>query len=110
MSNYENVVEEGIDLVEAAKGLPEACFRDREVKSVIEALEQNRSVLLVGPPGVGKSAVIHAVARLIGESGGKFRAFTTTQIMSGTRYIGDWESKLTTLRSEAEKSSTVLNV
>src|SRR5262245_49945286 len=100
---YLNVLEEGQDLFAAAAGARPAHFRDAEVQAVIDALARNRPILLVGPPGVGKTAVLAEVARRLGETmdGGGLRRFTTTQILSGTRYLGEWQSKVTRLMGDA---------
>ncbi len=111
MSDYANVLQEGQDLVAAATANRVEYFREREVQAVIDALTQRRSVLLVGPPGVGKSAVLRGVVRRLAiEAGRGFRTFTTSQIMSGTRWIGEWQSKLTRLLTDSEEGSIILNV
>jgi ATP-dependent Clp protease ATP-binding subunit ClpC len=108
---YTNVLEEGQDLADAATGLPPTYFRDSEIQAAADALSHNRSVLLVGPPGVGKTAVLQGIARRLAEAQGlKIRRFTTAQILSGTRYIGEWQSKLTQLMTETEQSNAVLNI
>src|SRR6266478_5094941 len=108
---YTNILEEGRDLAEAAGGLPPTYFRDDQIRAAIDALSKNRSVLLVGPPGVGKTAVLQGVARRFAdEPSMRFRRFTTAQILSGTRYIGEWQSKLTRLMTESEESNAVLNI
>ena len=108
---YDKILQEGEDVVEAARSRQPVAFRDREIESVLAGLARKRSVLLVGPPGVGKSAVIDDVARrLEDETGAGIRRISTTQILSGTRYIGDWQTKLTQLMGEAEKSNTILSV
>jgi ATP-dependent Clp protease ATP-binding subunit ClpC len=108
-TEYPNVLEEGQDLVESGKDLPATLFRDAEAQVAVDALARNRSVLLVGPPGVGKTAVLQAVARRLPETTRVLR-FTTAQIISGTRYIGEWQSKLTSLMTDAEQSKAVLNI
>jgi ATP-dependent Clp protease ATP-binding subunit ClpC len=108
---YINVLDEGQDLVEAVKALRSTFFREREIQAAVAALSENRSVLLVGPAGVGKTSVLHGVVSHLGNEGSlKFRRFTTAQIMSGTRYLGDWQSKLTRLMTDAEQSNAILNV
>src|SRR5262245_22455208 len=107
---YINVLDEGQDLVEAAKVSRPTFFRERDVQAAVAALSENRSVLLVGPAGVGKTSVLHDVVRHLGGEGAlAFRRFTTAQIMSGTRYLGDWQSKLTRLMTDAEQSNAVLS-
>src|SRR5262245_3278265 len=106
-----NILHEGQDLAEAAQRTRPPSFRDDEIKAALDALSANKSVLLVGPLGVGKSAVLNGIAqRLGGEPGTGVRRFTTAQMMSGTRYLGEWESKLTQLITECEQSNVVLNV
>ena len=111
MSDYANVLHEGQDLVAAAAADRPAHFREREIQAVIDALSQKRSVLLVGPVGVGKTAVLRGVVRRLAiETSLGFRTFTTSQIMSGTRWIGEWQSKLTRLLNDCEQAHIVLNV
>jgi ATP-dependent Clp protease ATP-binding subunit ClpC len=109
--DYDKTLQEGEDVVEAARNRQPVAFRDPEIEAALAALARRRSLLLVGPPGVGKSAVIDGIARrLEGEMGAGIRRIGTTQILSGTRYIGDWQTKLTQLMIEAERSNTILNI
>jgi ATP-dependent Clp protease ATP-binding subunit ClpC len=107
-------LDEGQDVVEAAQRSRPTRFRDREIEAALNALQANRSVLLIGPPGVGKSAVLLGVAQRLAQGFDPtltgIRRFTTTQIMSGTRYLGEWKSKLTRLMDDAAQSATVLNI
>jgi ATP-dependent Clp protease ATP-binding subunit ClpC len=111
MSNYADVLQEGQDLFEVAGASRPEYFREREIAAVAEALQRRRSVLLVGDSGVGKTAVLlGAVRRLAAHTGRGTRSFTTSQIISGTRYIGEWETKLTTLLTEVKMANAVLNI
>jgi len=104
---------EGRDLVAAAaKGeLRPVLFRDAEITRVLGHLDSRRSVLVTGPGGAGKTAVIHGVARAMHARGaGAIRELSTSQIMTGTRYIGDWQSKITRIAEAAEKGGVVLYV
>ena len=56
MVEYNNILEEGQDLVEAVKNLRPPYFRDREIQAVVDALAaKRRPILLLGPAGVGKT-------------------------------------------------------
>ena len=110
-TDYSNALtEDGRDLVDAARDgeLPPADFRDELVKQVIELLERKKSVLLVGPDGVGKTAVVHAVAQRMAEVGGDLVELSSTVVMSGTKYLGEWQSKVTAIAKKAIDFHTVL--
>ncbi len=108
---YGSVLEEGQDFAEAAQRARAPLFRDAEIEAALDALSANKSVILVGPPGVGKTAVLEGVAQQIeAKAYAGIRRMTTAQIMSGTRYLGEWESKLTRLMTECEQSNVVLNI
>ncbi|HEY2527811.1 MAG TPA: hypothetical protein VGJ20_07655 [Xanthobacteraceae bacterium] len=69
--DYNNSLQEGEDVARAAQDRSLVSFRDREIDLVVAILARKRSVLLVGPAGVGKSAVVDGVAlRLARETGG----------------------------------------
>src|SRR5476651_772464 len=55
------------DLVKAAgeKRMRDTWGRDEEARRVLDLLREKRSVLLVGPPGAGKTAIVNRVAALI---------------------------------------------
>ncbi|HTM23247.1 MAG TPA: AAA family ATPase [Kofleriaceae bacterium] len=104
---------EGRDLVEAARKaeLRPVWFRETEIGRILGHLDARRSVLVTGAPGVGKTAVIHGTAiAMQGRGRGAMRQLSTSQIMSGTRYIGDWQSKITRIAEGAEKGGVVLYV
>ena len=94
----------GLDLTAEARAgcLRQAQHRDEEVALVLEALaaSQDRSVLLVGPSGVGKTAVFHqAVIRIAGRdvssrlAGAPVWRVTGGQIVAGMRYLGQWQQR-----------------
>ncbi|MCB9793970.1 MAG: AAA family ATPase [Alphaproteobacteria bacterium] len=113
-SNYEGALQnEGRNLVAAARRelLPPTDFRDEDVRAVVDQLDRGRSVLLIGPVGVGKTAVVHGVARaLASRDVGELVELSTTTIMAGTRYLGEWQSKITQIAKEALDTGTVLYV
>ena len=90
-----------VDLVDAASEgrLPTVYARDSEAEEVLSLLRAGRSVLLCGPPGVGKTAVINRAAALLAQTRGRdsLRIFsvTTAQIVATHQgYIGQWQAQL----------------
>jgi len=105
----------GRNLTELASNsqLNQPLYREKLVDQVIASLDRKRSVLLVGAEGIGKSAVIHGVAhRLASQSSAAKRKrlieFSTGEAMSGTKYLGEWESKASALVERAIPSRTVV--
>jgi ATP-dependent Clp protease ATP-binding subunit ClpC len=111
---YEQALDrDGRDLVQAARSgaIRGADLREDEVRSVVEQLEARRSVLLVGPPGVGKTAIVHGLAERLAKSEGerpRIVELSTVSAMSGTRYLGEWETKVTQMVRAAEKTRAIL--
>lgn len=76
---------------------------EETVKRMLNVLQQssNRSMLLAGPSGIGKTAAIHLLARRFWEKGcpdklKNFRIFqvATASIVAGAKYIGEWQRHL----------------
>lgn len=90
-----------VDLVDAASEgrLPTIYGRDKEAQEMLSLLEEGRSVLLVGHPGAGKSAIINRAAALLGENkqpqSTRIFSVTTAQIIASAQgYIGQWQAQL----------------
>ena len=87
----------------ATKGLlPRAFFMDGPVRELESRLnrEGNRSFVLVGPSGVGKTAILHELVHRMSRAEGEpliFLEATTSDIMSGTIWMGQWQTKLKAL-------------
>ncbi|MCP4916723.1 MAG: AAA domain-containing protein [Proteobacteria bacterium] len=113
-TNYANALDnDGRDLVDAARDndLPPVDFRDALVAQVVDLLDKKKSVLLVGPDGVGKTSVIHGVAARMASRGvGDLIELSCTAIMSGTKYLGEWQSKVTAIAKQASEFDTVLYI
>lgn len=66
--------------------------RDIELEALVRYLRSKRpSVLLIGPTGCGKTALIEAAARKIPRG---ILETTTGQMLVGTRYLGEFETRL----------------
>lgn len=79
--------------------LERAFLREEVVEMMVDhftASESRKSLLLVGPAGSGKTSVVHQFVRqLVQEDQDTIVLETnTSELMTGTRYLGEWETKL----------------
>jgi ATP-dependent Clp protease ATP-binding subunit ClpC len=79
--------------------LSRAYGRDEVIDQLIEHFEDEnarRSILLVGEAGVGKTAIIQEFAQRLSDRDETWQILetNTSELISGTRYLGDWETKL----------------
>jgi ATP-dependent Clp protease ATP-binding subunit ClpC len=101
------------ELVEAARAGEIAVidYREGEIERTLQLLEGRRSVLLTGPDGAGKTAVIHGVAHAMARGdAGVIYELSTSLIMSGTKYLGEWQTRIIGIADSAEKSGAVLYI
>ena len=82
--------------------------RDKEIKKLlISLLFPNKSVILVGPSGVGKTAIVEGLAHKIAKQevpdiflDKKIYSLNVAALVSGCQYIGMFEEKLNDLLNE----------
>ncbi len=86
-----------------------------EVESVLAALEarlasssSSRSALLVGEPGVGKTAIVGELARRLDGRGWVVLRMRPTDFVVETKYMGEWQTRLSELVKWASSSPRVL--
>lgn len=91
--------------------------RDEQVKALWNILlkKTKRNAILVGPPGVGKTAIIDRLTyQIVNEKcpkefyNFKILFLDVTSIVAGTRYRGDAESKFAKLIEYLEKEQNVI--
>ncbi|MBR5055544.1 MAG: ATP-dependent Clp protease ATP-binding subunit, partial [Bacteroidales bacterium] len=102
----ENSVEEfGLDLTKAAEAgaLDPVVGRDAEIARIIEILGRRKknNPMLIGEPGVGKSAIVEGLALKIAAgdvppalSRKRLISLDIASVVAGTRYRGDFEKRL----------------
>ena len=108
-----------IDLTaKAAEGkLDPVIGRETEIIRVIQILSrrQKNNPVLIGSPGVGKSAVVEGLADMIATgqapshlSGYRILTLDVSRLVSGTRYRGDFEERAKNLLDELTGAESVI--
>ena len=109
----------GTDLTKAAaEGKLDPCVgREREIQRIIEILGRRKknNPILIGEPGVGKSAIVEGLAQLIEKRhtspmpfGKKIYTLDMTGVVAGTKYRGQFEERLKALMKELEANPDVI--
>jgi len=112
---YEALKKYGTDLVELArKGkLDPVIGRDAEIRSVIRILSRKtkNNPVLIGEPGVGKTAIVEGLAQRIvrgdvpeGLKDKTIFALDMTALMAGAKYRGEFEERLKAVLNEIKAS------
>lgn len=113
------VDEFGIDLTHKAerKELDPVVGRDKEVERMMEILcrRGKNNPLLIGDAGVGKTALVEELARLIAIEqvpeklkGKRILSISIATLVSGTKYRGEFEERITKMLKELENSDDVI--
>ena len=114
-----DIEEFGYDLTKAAREgkLDPVVGRDMEIARVIEILGRRKknNPMLIGEPGVGKSAIVEGIALRIA-SGDISPALAKKRILSldiasvvaGTKYRGDFEKRLKAIIKEASENPDII--
>ena len=114
-----DIEEFAYDLTQAARDgkLDPVVGRDTEITRVIQILGRRKknNPMLIGEPGVGKSAIVEGIALKIA-SGNISAALAKKRILSldiasvvaGTKYRGDFEKRLKTIIQEASENPDII--
>ncbi|MEI6167156.1 MAG: ATP-dependent chaperone ClpB [bacterium] len=108
---YEALQKYGVDLVEMARQgkLDPVIGRDMEIRSVIRILSRKtkNNPVLIGEPGVGKTAIVEGLAHRIlrgdvpeGLKNRTIFALDMTALMAGAKYRGEFEERLKAVLTE----------
>ena len=91
--------------------------RDKEIEEITNILlkKEKCNPLLVGKPGVGKTAIVRELARRIDNNvipnkllGTKIYELNLGNLISGTKYRGDFEERFTNILKEVEENNLIL--
>ncbi len=109
----------GTDLTAAAaEGKLDPCVgREKEIQRIIEILGRRKknNPILIGEPGVGKSAIVEGLAQMINSHhtspmlfGKRIYTLDMTGVVAGTKYRGQFEERLKALMKELEANPDVI--
>ncbi len=91
---------------------PHALKRESEVNHLCRLLQEkpSRSFILVGPSGCGKTSIVHELVKRLGTGDNPFHflATSTSMMLTGTKYLGEWETRVHNLIEIARKASQLV--
>jgi len=117
--SYEVLEKYARDLTAAAREgkLDPVIGRDEEIRRTIQILSRRtkNNPVLIGQPGVGKTAVVEGLAQRIADGdvpsallGRKVFALDLGQLIAGAKYRGEFEERLKAVINEVKEDGTII--
>lgn len=114
-----NLNKYGLDLTKAAEEgkLDPVVGREKEIERIAQILSRRKknNPILIGEPGVGKSAIAEGLAlRIIKKNvsrtlfGKRIVSLDMTAVVAGTKYRGEFEERIRAILSEVKKHPDVI--
>lgn len=109
----------GVDMTKAAKEgrLDPVIGRTQEIERISQILSRRKknNPILIGEPGVGKSAIVEGLAQRIVERktsrllfDKRIIALDMTAVVAGTKYRGQFEERLRSILNELEQNPNII--
>ena len=109
----------GFDLTKAAREgkLDPVVGREREIERVAQILSRRKknNPVLIGEPGVGKSAIVEGLAQRINERkvsrtlfNKRIVSLDMTSVVAGTKYRGQFEERMKTIIAELKSNPDII--
>ena len=109
----------GIDLTKKAinEGIDPVIGREKEIKRILEILcrRKKNNPILIGEAGVGKTAIVEELARLIaigevpqGLKNKRIISLDMSSTVAGTKYRGEFEERINKILKEIEDNDDII--
>jgi len=119
LEDFESLHAFGVDLTEKARQgeLDPVLGRDQEIRQLIQVLSrrQKNNPVLVGEPGVGKTAIVEGLAQRIvqgrvpdGLAGHIVMSLDLGALLAGTKFRGEFEERLKRVLNEVAEAENVI--